>query len=190
MFHDLDKSLKKLLERELPHVVSPDNIRFETPDNEFAPALPAVNLFLFDVQENRELRSNEWLIDRRPDGTATRKRAPTRVNCGYLVTAWAKDVETEHRLLGDVIKALAPYATIPADVLCDGLRNQEPPLPAITWQAHGVENAAEFWRALLGKPRAALRYTVTIGFEAHKPEEVRLVKEKVLDIQVRKGVAP
>ncbi len=189
MIHDLDKTLQQLLGRELSHMVSSENISFDTPDDKFAPPLPAVNLFLYDVQENRELRSNEWLIDRRADGTATKKRAPVRVDCAYLVTAWADDVESEHRLLGEVMKALLPYATIPDEVLHESLQGQEPPLPTVTLQPGRLENVAEFWQALGAKPKAALSYTVTIGVEVHKPDEVTLVKEKMLKFKVGKEVA-
>ena len=62
MLDDLDMTLEQLLKKELPAaIVSQVTITFDTPDGKFPPqsvTLPAVDLFLYDVRENRELRSN------------------------------------------------------------------------------------------------------------------------------------
>ena len=79
MIQDLDKTLEELLKRELPKaIVGQVALSFAAPDDQFPPPavkLPAIDLFLYDVRENRDLRSNEWLVERRSDGTATRQRA-------------------------------------------------------------------------------------------------------------------
>ena len=46
-------------------------ISFATPDDQFPPAsvtLPTVNLFLYDAQENRDLRDREPVLERQPSG--------------------------------------------------------------------------------------------------------------------------
>src|SRR5439155_22448323 len=92
MLQDLDNSLEALLRHEklgLPKDLC--DIDFAAPGEGFPSAgvkLPAVDLFLYDVREERDLRSNEWLLERNPDGTASRKRSPIRISCSYLVTAW------------------------------------------------------------------------------------------------------
>ena len=137
MINDLDKTLEILLQRELPpELVSPDattrvTISFATPDREFPPpavTLPAIDLFLYDIRENRELRSNEWLVERKGGTMAAKKRSPVRVDCSYLVTAWASGSSTttqaqeEHHLLGEVLKVLLRHPSIPAEVLQKSLR--------------------------------------------------------------------
>jgi hypothetical protein len=180
MINDLDKSLEELLKRELPpDLVKQVTISFAAPDDQFPPTsvtLPAVDLFLYDVRENRELRSNEWSLQRQGDGTVTKKRAPVRVDCSYLITAWASESSTtpaqdEHHLLGEVMKVLLRYPTLPDGVLQGDLKGQEPPLPASTLQPGRLQSLGEFWQALGGKPKAALNYTVTIGVDAYKPVE-------------------
>src|ERR1051325_5341038 len=93
MIDDLDKAIKELLERELlPDLAAQIGISFAAPDSEFPPQglnVPAVDLFLYDVRENTELRSPGWTVDYRDDGTTLRKRKPVRIDCSYLVTAWA-----------------------------------------------------------------------------------------------------
>ena len=174
MMDDLDKSLENLLKRELPpELVSQITISFATPDGSFPPAsvtLPAIDLFLYDVRENRELRDGEWRIERQSDGTAVRKAPPVRVDCSYLITAWPSDSSTtpardEHRMLGEVMKALLRHATLPSAVLEGSLVGQQPPLPASTLPPGRLQSLAEFWQALGGKPKATLSYPVTIGIE-------------------------
>ena len=196
MIDDLDKTLQELLKRELPPALAAQvTITFATPDDQFPPAavrLPAIDLFLYDVRENRDLRSNEWQVERRSDGTATKKRAPVRVDCSYLITAWPSasapnPAEDEHRLLGAVMLALLRHATLPAGVLKGSLTGQQPPLPASSLQPGRLQSLAEFWQALGGKPKAALNYTVTIGVEAFKPIEAGLpVTDKML--KFRQGI--
>ena len=180
MIHDLDKTLHVLLTQELPpELVSQVTISFATPDDQFPPTsvtLPAIDIFLYDVRENRDLRSNEWTVERHSSGTTTKKRPPVRVECSYLITAWPSEsapnpAMDEHHLLGEVMKVLLRHPTIPAGVLQGSLKGQEPPLPGISLQPGRLQSLGEFWQALGGKPKAALNYTVTIGVEVHKPVE-------------------
>ncbi len=173
MFQSLDQTIKIILEKGLPSAIT---ISFATPDHQFPPSgvtLPAINLFLYDVRENRELRSTEWRTERHSDGTYIRKRPPVRVDCAYLVTAWpSSDVrnpaEDEHSMLAEVMKVLLRYPTIPHEALQGELRSQELPLPVLSLQAGRLQSPSEFWQAM-GKPKAALHFTVTIGVDADEP---------------------
>lgn len=179
MIQDLDSTLRELLLRELPpELVAADAtpqvaISFATPDDQFPPSsvkLPAIDLFLYDVRENRDLRSTEWVVERQSDGRATRKRSPVRVDCSYLATAWASESSPdpagdEHRILGEVMMVLLRHPTIPAAVLQGSLRGQEPALPTVTLQNGHLQSPGEFWQALGGKPKASLHYTVTVSVE-------------------------
>src|SRR5262245_32637255 len=174
-------------------------ISFATPDDQFPPQsvkLPAIDLFLYDVRENLDLRSNEVYLERRGDGKATRTRAPVRVDFSYLITAWpsqsvpAGPAEDEHRLLGEVMRILLRYPTIPADVLQGALAGQEPPLPVSSLQPGRLQSLGEFWQALGGKPKAALNYQVTLSIEVAKPEEVPLVTDKMIKIRMGRETAP
>jgi hypothetical protein len=170
---DLDHAIEQLLQHELPSELTASvAISFAAPDDKFPPpavALPAIDIFLYDVRENRDLRDASWQIDRALDGVT--RRAPTvRVDCSYLVTAWASDSSPtrafdEHRMLGDVIRALLRYPTLPEAVLGGELADQQPPLPTCTLQSGRLQSMGEFWQALGGKPKAAVHYTVTVGVE-------------------------
>jgi len=168
MINDLDKTLRKLLASEVVNL-SETNIHFDAPDDKFAPAPPAINMFLYDVRENRELRSKEWLVERQGNGMISKIQAPVRVDCSYLITAWAGDIDSEHQLLGDVMTALLRHPTVPAAALQGSLQNQAPPLPTTTLQPGRLQSLAEFWQALGGKPKAALNFTVIISVQPHDP---------------------
>lgn len=193
MIDDLDRSVEELLKRELsPGLVEQVGISFAAPDSEFPPSsvtLPAVDLFLYDVRENLELRNAGWTIEHRDDGTAWRRRNPVRVDCSYLITAWASEGSTtraldEHRLLSEVMKVLLKHPTIPDVLLQGALNGQEPPLPSSTLQPGRLQSVSEFWQALGGKPKAALNYTVTIGIFPDRAEETeRLVTDKTIKMQ-------
>src|SRR4051794_37790692 len=110
MFDDLDRALRTLLAREVTDLAE-DRVHFEAPGAEFQPTIPAVDLFLYDIRENRELRDNDWQLDRQ-NGDVVKRRAPRRVDCSYLVTAWAGDPLSEHLLLGAVTDALLRHPVI------------------------------------------------------------------------------
>jgi hypothetical protein len=183
LFDDLDKTLEQLLRHELPPVVLERvSISFIAPDGEFPPAavtLPALNIFLYDIRENRDLRSNEWYLERRDDGSALRQRAAVRVDCSYLITAWPSEAspdqaKDEHGLLGEVVKVLLRHPIIPEVLLQGSLAGQEPPLPAITIQPSQLQSWGDFWQAIGAKPKAALNYTVTIGIPLGEPVDTEV----------------
>jgi len=195
MINDIDNSVAALLLRDLPAELAEQvQISFATPDDQFPPqsvTLPAIDLFLYDVRENLELRSNEVYYGRRSDGTTTKIRAPVRVDFSYLVTAWPSEsvpdpAEDEHRLLGEVMRVLLRYRTIPEDVLHGDLKTQEPALPVSSLQPGRLQSLGEFWQALGGKPKAALNYQVTLSIELAEIEELYLVTDKLIKIQMER----
>jgi hypothetical protein len=174
-------------------------ISFAAPDSEFPPSavtLPAVDLFLYDIRENLELRSTGWILEHRDDGTAVKKRNPVRIDCSYLITAWASESSTtraldEHRLLSEVMKALLKHPTIPEVLLQGSLKGQEPPLPSSTLQPGRLQSVSEFWQALGGKPKAALNYTVTIGVVPDRLQDTeRPVIDKLVKMQPGTELTP
>lgn len=191
MIADLDKTLEGLLKSELKGITNL-TVSFDTPDDKFQAevAPPTVDLFLYDVRENRELRDNDVIIERtRVDERlrATEYRAPVRVDCSYLVTAWGKDPKDEHMVLSQVMQALLRYPVLPAAMLHGALVGQEPPLPASALQPGLLQSMGEFWQALGGKLKAALHYTVTLSVPLPAPATTTpVVTDKVLKFSVEK----
>ena len=189
MIDDLDRTVEELLRRELaPALLEQVGISFAAPDAEFPPAsvvLPAIDLFLYDIRENLELRETGWLTERVNEVGAVRKRMAVRIDCSYLITAWSSESSStraldEHRLLSEVIRVLVRHPSLPEVLLQGSLKGQEPPLPTSTLQPGRLQSVAEFWQALGGKPKAALNYTVTIGVPDETRETERLVTDRGL----------
>jgi Pvc16 N-terminal domain len=175
MLHDLDATLAALLAAELslPNV----SVSFEGPDEQFPPssvALPAISLFLYDIRENLDLRTSEWDLTRGQDGATTRRRAPARVDCSYLITAWASaaapdPAADEHRLLGEVMAVLLRHRSIPDTYLQGALTGQEPPVRTRVMADGQLQSIGEFWQAMGGRPKATLHYGVTVSVDVFEP---------------------
>ena len=80
MFDDINRTVEALLKSDLPSDISSQvSISFATPDDSFPPsglALPAINLFLFEIHENTQLREFEPSLTRRSDGSQVRVLLP------------------------------------------------------------------------------------------------------------------
>lgn len=197
MIDDLDRTLAALLARDLPPgLVKQVAVTFATPNDQFPPQgvkLPAVDLFLYDVRENRDLRRADPQVERR-NGVVVQTRPPVRVDCSYLVTAWAPassstPTHDEHRLLGEVMRVLLRHPTLPEAVLQGALKSQELPLPTSSLQSGHLQNLAELWQALGGRARAALNYMVTLAVPVAEPEVLGPpVKEDGRTLRLRQGV--
>jgi hypothetical protein len=167
MIRDLSETLQALLDDPaLPEPLQSAQISFDTPTDGFNPAQTTVDLFLYDIRENVELRNNEPIIER-SNGQAIIHRPPLRIACSYLITAWPVGVMDlvlqEHRLLSQVLQTLLGSPTIPTRFLRGSLVGQEPLLPVITSQPDGLKDPYEFWVALGSRPRPSLIVTATIS---------------------------
>ena len=133
MIRDLSESIGDLLRASAPFAAV--DILFERPISQFEPERTTVDVFLYDIRENMELRSTEALIGREK-GKAKIHPPPLRVACSYIVTAWpvggTEHALQEHRLLSHVLQLLSHYPTLPTEFLRGSLKDQTPPLPMIT----------------------------------------------------------
>jgi hypothetical protein len=167
MIRDLSETLKAILQDpSVPPELGAADILFDRPSDPFTLTKTTIDLFLYDVRENTELRSNEYVVERRNNQSIIHP-APLRLNCSYLVTAWpvggAEVALQEHRLLTQALRALGQFPIIPAKYLQGSLVGQEPPLPMMALHPDALKNLSEFWTSVGNKLRASLTVTVTIG---------------------------
>jgi hypothetical protein len=164
----LDQSLERLLREKVP-LPAGSTVAFDPPTQEWADGRDrlTVNLYLYDVRENHELRSPVWTTETLPDGTLTKVRPVARIDLFYLVTAWSgatpRDVLEAHRVLGNVLRTLLRFPTLPPELLQGELVGQEPPLPTLVAQPDGPPNPADLWSALGNRLNPALTLVVTIS---------------------------
>jgi hypothetical protein len=170
MIDDLSKTLKAVLHdpafaTQFPELTGAE-ILFDRPLDPFTPAQTTVDVFLYDLRENLDLRLNEPTATRVNNQVVTHPAA-LRLACSYLVTAWpvgGNDLSLqEQKLLSQVLRVLSRYPTIPASFLQGSLVGQDPPLPMVTLHPDALKNLAEFWSSLGSKLKASLTVTVTIS---------------------------
>ncbi len=185
MIRDLSETLRAILDD--PGLAGPfpellaAHIVFDHPVESFNPAQTTINLFLYDIRENMELRSNEPKLTRINDNRAVIQRPPLRITCSYLITAWpvggTEPVLQQHHLLGQALQVLSSYPVIDDKYLYGKLKGQALPLPMTVARSDGLKDPSEFWTALGNKLRPSITATVTISMDKIEPkaEEVTLV---------------
>jgi hypothetical protein len=172
MIRDLDDTLIAVIKARAVagSLLAGADVRFDLPDAKWRTDLSklTVNFYLYDIRENREMRTQETLIARSASGLAAARVAPpVRIDCAYCITAWSvatsDAVLEEHRLISQVLRALLQTQFIPAALLTGSLKGQIPPYPTVIASQDGVKNLPEFWNALDQKLKPSLNYVVTLA---------------------------
>lgn len=184
MLDDLDSSLRAFLLHELPDFQNSREtqvaVSFDLPVDGAIQQKPAINLFLYDVRENLDLRSREWQMQRKDNGMAIKTQPPARVDCSYLITVWVNtdDPQQEHHLLSRIMRLLLRHSVLPAELLQGSLQDQSLPVVLTTLQPGYLQSPGEFWQVMGGTPKVSLHCTVTIAVPlTEAPEEYPLVRE-------------
>jgi len=172
MLDHLSATLKAILDHaSAPAVVRAAEVAFDRPAESYNPDKTTINLFLYDVRENTESRSNEPVVEWN-DGIATIRTPPVRVACSYLVTVWIDSSAVgdqamldQHRLLGEVLRVFSRLTTIDDKYLQGDLKTQMYPVPLVSVHGDLMKNPAEFWSALGGKLRPSITLTAIIALE-------------------------
>ncbi len=88
---------------------------FAVPSKEWSSSIEQdmINLYLLDIDENRQLRRNEWERSYEESGIKSSK-PPAMVDLYYLIMAFddQKDPGREHTLLSDTLKALYRFDSV------------------------------------------------------------------------------
>ena len=160
MIEDLDASLKAMLAGEAAagSTLATAGISFAAPDPTWQGQGSGlqVDIYLYRVMDNRELRSNQRTTVLNPDGSVTTSLFPARVECSYIITAWEKGSDvagidkeiSEHALLGEVLYVLWRNPVLPGEYLAGSLVNPELPLPVIAAESEDMAAKPDFWSAL------------------------------------------
>ena len=204
MIEDLDASIQALLEYELAGIHPTLSISFESPDNDFPSGVattPAVDLFLYDIRENLDLRHNERFFHQAGSSATTAlTREPVLVECTYLITAWSDAGETaahdEQLIISDIIRALYRHVSIPnmlpdktdpegapVQILQGDLTGADPLPRAFTIQTGHMQNPNEFWSAMGGKPKPQCNYQVTFAMDVFAPVQSKLINRVNMNLQ-------
>jgi hypothetical protein len=165
---NLNRSIESALNKYLPEGVA---IRFDLPAKDENSDIPTVCVFLFDIQEDLQLRAGEG----RQYVQATGKLLPGYVNirCRYLITYFeppqskssdspASRADSQAlRMINNVLNALVNQRTF---LDLPGSYTQVIPP---TEQLNSLGN---FWQAVGNTPRLCLSYMVTVPLRLTDPQ--------------------
>ncbi|MCU4748371.1 MULTISPECIES: DUF4255 domain-containing protein [Streptomyces] len=167
MIHEVDEVLKGLLGGG-SLTGSGIDVSFEVPSRDWAARRngPVINAYLYDIREDtsRRQRGQVAVRDDR-DITVKRRETPRWLRLSYLVTAWTKQPEDEHRLLSAVLATLLPRDTLNPSELPDSLRALGMPVLLTVAGPHGeARSLADIWSALGGELKPSVDVTLTAPF--------------------------
>ncbi|CBG69858.1 MULTISPECIES: DUF4255 domain-containing protein [Streptomyces] len=169
MIHEVDEVLKGLIGGGAL-AGSGIDVSFEAPTRDWAARrnAPAVNAYLYDIREDVSRRQRGHMPVRDERDIVVRRRQPPRwFRLSYLVTAWTKQPQDEHRLLSAVLATLLPHELLPADRLPGALGALGLTVPLSVAGLHTESRSlAEIWSALGGELKPSLDLVVTVPFPA------------------------
>jgi hypothetical protein len=172
MIADVDASLAALLRAEAL-TGGETEIAFDPPTMDWAAGRsgPVLDLFLYDMYEDSRYRG---AAQTRPGPGQPDRGAAGGVRhfrLSYLLTAWTRRVEDEHRLLGEVLEAILGCDHIPAEHLRGRLREEGASVGL------GVPNAAgrsrvDLWAAIGGQLRPSIELVAVVPVRYRRRQPV------------------
>lgn len=172
MLKNLNETLRQLLLQTVGPQLANLKISFDIPNRDWSARVgddPMVNLYLYDIRENLELREMSWDEIARTNGKVMLKPQTVWVNLSYMVTCWTKETEEQHRLLWWVLETLYRYSPLPVDRLQGDLGKANRSVRTAVAQPNGViKNVSEFWAALENQIRPAIDLLVTLELDINR----------------------
>jgi hypothetical protein len=163
VIHEVDEALRRLVERELSG--SGVEIAFDAPNREWASrrSSPTVDLYLYDIREDRQRRNTAQVRVRGEDGfVVARKQPPRMFKLSYLVTAWTQRPEDEHRVLSSVLACMLRFQAVPEELLTGSLVECGLDLPLTVALPPPEDRAlSDIWSALGGELKPSLDLVIT-----------------------------
>lgn len=170
MIHEVDEVLRGLLSGGALAGTGVD-IAFEAPTRDWAARrnAPTIDAYLYDIREDVARRERGAVAVRDDRGIVLRRRQPPRwYRLSYLVTAWTKQPQDEHRLLSAVLTTLLPHEVLPPEELTGALAALGLTVPlTVAGSQTDSRSFAEIWSALGGELKPSLDVTVTAPFPAY-----------------------
>ncbi|PGH49103.1 DUF4255 domain-containing protein [Streptomyces sp. Ru87] len=186
MIHEVDETLRGMLRG---GVLSGTDIEvsFEAPTRDWAARrnVPTIDAYLYDIREDTARRHRGAVSVHDEQGAVYKRRQPPRwFRLSYLVTAWTKRPEDEHRLLSAVLSTMLPREHISPSELTGSLADLNLTVP-MTTAAPPLESRslADIWSALGGELKPSLDVVVVAPFPAVREYDVGpLVQEGLIRV--------
>ncbi len=197
MLHDVDKTLENLI-LEYGRIDRNDvDISFEQPNSEWSAQLnrPTINCWCFDLRENTKLRNKDMRHNLRGrDKSQMRAKngrvpsaqlslPPMRIDLSFLVTAWARKVEDEHRLLWRALAVFAQMTHLEPEICQGAMRNQPYDMPvSVAQMGETLNNFTDLWSVLDNQMRLGFTITLTVALDLEHTLDVPFALESVFTV--------
>lgn len=157
----VSESLRTLLEEEMS-VTPTSPITLLAPD-ESGPNR-RINLFLYKVQENSYFKNKDWEVS--PNNPNSIVPPPLSLNLYYLLTPYAQnDAETgntsAHEILGDAMRVLHQFPSIPSEHLSLGLADAREQLKIIQVPVD-IDELSKVWSTFNTPFRLSVAYEIAV----------------------------
>jgi hypothetical protein len=187
MIQDLDETLRQILVKQGKLNSGNIDIAFDQPTGEWTATLsrPTINLYLYDIRENTELRAaTTYQVERNTNnGKARKVYMPKRVDLSYLITVWARNPEDEHQLLWRVLHTLSQYPIIKAETGVGVVQDQLFDMPMkVALPSDAVRNMPDLWGVMENQLKPSLNVVITVALDTQKAIEAPMVLTAVYRI--------
>ncbi|MGX7673804.1 DUF4255 domain-containing protein [Plantactinospora sp. DSM 117369] len=183
MIHEIDEGLRGLVVDEMLADTGVD-VSFDPPTRQWATRrnAPTVNLFLYDIREDRSRHFQGRVAERdASDRTVAWHDAPHFFALSYLVTAWTNRPTDEHRLLAALLAGLVRYDELPAARLTGSLAALRLAVPMAVAAPPGEGRAlADVWTALGGELKPSLDLVVVAPVSTRRIVAAPPVRERIV----------
>lgn len=168
MFNDVDETVRNFLLADVPIDRGEVDISFERPTREWSGRLskPTLNLFMYDIRERPGYKDMTPAVRPQGDHTFVRSFPLRRIDLSYMVTAWAREPEDEHRILGRVLASMMRTQEISERFWQGYLVGLEYPLLARVMPPEHIFKPVDLWGVLDNDLRACLVFVVTTPLDA------------------------
>jgi hypothetical protein len=184
MFHDVDETVRAVLQADVPINKAEIDIAFDRPTREWASRLtkPTLNLFLYDVREREDLKDDAPIIRRDKNGRASKQTPARRIDLAYFVTAWTKEADDEHRILGATLASLYRQGVINPKYLQGALQGTPYHVLTRVTRPNEIYNPHDLWGVLDNEHHAVLAWIITAPLEVFAPIVGPLVRTKEIRV--------
>ncbi|MFF5894475.1 DUF4255 domain-containing protein [Streptomyces argenteolus] len=193
MIHEVDDILRGLLVRGA-FAGSDVEVTFDAPTREWAARRngPTIDAYLYDIREDTKRRQRGKMSLRDEQGIVLKQHQPPRwFRLAYLVTAWTKRPQDEHRMLSAVLHTLLPKEILPPEDLTGTLAGLGLSVPLTVAGLHNeARSLADIWSALGGELKPSLDVVITAPFLAYPEYAVGPPVTEGLGVEVRGSQEP
>jgi len=174
-------SLQNYLPEEFSDAVA-NRIRFGMFDKDNPPDYPTVYVFLYDVQEELELRHGQPRHYKMPGETLAPRYV--HVRCCYLLTYWEPEYEEPEY-------AVKSQQNLVNNMALNALLNLKLDLPSafvrVIAPSEHLSSLGSFWQSVGDKPRLCLTFTVTVPIALDNEGEEKV--PRVVSTELKEATA-